>query len=193
MKNDSVDQLVRAVTRVVGQRLESNDPALIELVVQEVTQALGNGSVEPSATSAVELPSKPMVDHRARDNGDGTITTGLGSVVAQTNSALLPTCLNCVAQQGGSRSGRAILTSSGENRRGVVARLSTAIAEAGGNIEDMSQQLVGDFFTIMMVVDIDQLELSFAAFKDRLLEVSEALGVHTVVMHEDIVRALQRV
>jgi ACT domain-containing protein len=193
MKNDSVDQLVRAVTRVVGQRLESKDPALIELVVQEVTQVLGASPNLPANSHGAEETAHATAGVGARDNGDGTMTTGLGSVVAKSDSTLLATCLNCVEQKDRTRTSRAVLTSSGQNRRGVVAQISTAIADAGGNIEDMSQQIVGDFFTMIMVVDIENLELPFAAFKERLLEASGTLGIHTVVMHEDIVRALQRV
>lgn len=88
---------------------------------------------------------------------------------------------------------RAIVTSSGRNTHGVVAGISTCISEANGDIQDMSQTIVSDFFTLIMVVDLTELAISFAELKARLKAVAERLGIHVTVMHEDVMRALQRV
>lgn len=88
---------------------------------------------------------------------------------------------------------RAIVTSSGRNTHGVVAGISSTISEANGDIQDMSQTIVSDFFTLIMVVDLTELAVSFAELKARLKAEAERLGIHVVVMHEDVMRALQRV
>ena len=41
-----------------------------------------------------------------------------------------------------------MLTATGRNQKGIVARLTTVIAELGGDILDISQTLVGDYFTM---------------------------------------------
>jgi len=91
------------------------------------------------------------------------------------------------------RGQRAVVTTTGKNRRGIVASIAQAIAAAGGDIVDIAQTLAGDFFTMIIVVDVSALELPFAEFKTRLVASVEALGAHCLVMHEEIVDALQRV
>ena len=51
------------------------------------------------------------------------------------------------------RGGRAVVTTTGKNQRGIVARIAQAIADAGGDIVDISQTLVSDYFTMIIIVD----------------------------------------
>ena len=91
------------------------------------------------------------------------------------------------------RGQRAVVTTTGKNRRGIVANIAQAIAAAGGDILDIAQTLAGDFFTMIIVVDTTALAVPFADFKTKLVTAVEALGAHCLVMHEDVVNALQRV
>jgi ACT domain-containing protein len=91
------------------------------------------------------------------------------------------------------RSGRAVVTTTGKNQRGIVARIAQAIADAGGDIVDISQTLVSDYFTMIIIVDTGELTVSFSEFKSRLEKAVAALGAECLVMHEDVVNALQRV
>jgi ACT domain-containing protein len=91
------------------------------------------------------------------------------------------------------RGGRAVVTTTGKNQRGIVAKIAQAIADAGGDIVDISQTLVSDYFTMIIIVDTDALTLSFAAFKTRLERTVASAGAECLVMHEDVVNALQRV
>jgi ACT domain-containing protein len=93
----------------------------------------------------------------------------------------------------GQRGGRAVVTTTGKNQRGIVARIAQAIADAGGDIVDISQTLVSDYFTMIIIVDTAALSVSFAEFKSRLEKTVKALGAECLVMHEDVVDALQRV
>jgi len=91
------------------------------------------------------------------------------------------------------RGGRAVVTTTGKNQRGIVARIAQAIADAGGDIVDISQTLLSDYFTMIIIVDTGALSVSFAEFKTRLERTVAALGAECLVMHEDVVNALQRV
>jgi ACT domain-containing protein len=88
---------------------------------------------------------------------------------------------------------RAVVTTTGRNAKGVVAKIAQAIADAGGDILDISQTLVAGYFTMIIVVDTADLEISFADFKAGLVRAVAALGAECLVMHEDVVNALQRV
>ena len=91
------------------------------------------------------------------------------------------------------RGGRAVVTTTGKNQRGIVARIAQAIADAGGDIVDISQTLVSDYFTMIIIVDTAALSVSFAEFKSRLERTVATAGAECLVMHEDVVNALQRV
>ena len=101
-------------------------------------------------------------------------------------------CASC-AEEARRRGPRAVVTTTGKNKRGIVANIAQAIAEAGGDIVDISQTLVSDYFTMIIVVDTSALALPLADFKDRLTRAVQTLGAECVVMHEEIVNALQRV
>ena len=98
-----------------------------------------------------------------------------------------------VAGGDGRRGERAVVTTTGKNQRGIVARIAQAIADAGGDIVDISQTLVSDYFTMIIIVDTSALAVSFAEFKSRLERAVAALGAECLVMHEGVVNALQRV
>ena len=91
------------------------------------------------------------------------------------------------------RGGRAVVTTTGKNQRGIVARIAQAIADAGGDIVDISQTLVSDYFTMIIIVDTAALSVSFAEFKAKLERTVATSGAECLVMHEDVVNALQRV
>jgi ACT domain-containing protein len=91
------------------------------------------------------------------------------------------------------RGGRAVVTTTGKNQRGIVAKIAQAIADAGGDIVDISQTLISDYFTMIIIVDTGALSVSFAEFKSRLERTVAAAGAECLVMHEDVVNALQRV
>ena len=91
------------------------------------------------------------------------------------------------------RGGRAVVTTTGKNQRGIVARIAQAIADAGGDIVDISQTLISDYFTMIIIVDTAALSVPFAEFKSRLERTVATAGAECLVMHEDVVNALQRV
>ena len=91
------------------------------------------------------------------------------------------------------RGGRAVVTTTGKNQRGIVAKIAQAIADAGGDIIDISQTLVSDYFTMIVIVDTGALSVTFAEFKTRLEKTVAVAGAECLVMHEEIVNALQRV
>jgi ACT domain-containing protein len=97
------------------------------------------------------------------------------------------------AANGARRGGRAVVTTTGKNQRGIVAKIAQAIADADGDIVDISQTMVSDYFTMIIIVDTGALSVSFAEFKTRLERTVAASGAECLVMHEDVVNALQRV
>lgn len=88
---------------------------------------------------------------------------------------------------------RAIVTVIGEDRVGIVAKVATALAESGANIEDISQTLMQDLFTMIMLVSLDESLADFASVKERLRAVGEELGMKIDLQQEDVFRYMHRV
>jgi ACT domain-containing protein len=91
---------------------------------------------------------------------------------------------------------QAVITIAGENHAGIVAKVSEAIGEMGANIVDISQTVVGDYFTMILVVDITDLEESgtgFSVFREAVQVAAKQVGVAANVMHENILRTMHRV
>jgi len=88
---------------------------------------------------------------------------------------------------------RIILASFGLNRPGIVASISAVLAENNCSIEDMSQRIMQEFYTLIMIVNIEKSKADFAALSEKLKEVEQRLGVTIFVQHEDVFRYMHRV
>jgi ACT domain-containing protein len=69
---------------------------------------------------------------------------------------------------------KAIITVVGRDKAGIVAGVSTKIAELGLNIDDISQTVLDEFFTMMAIVssdkkeDFTQLRTEFETYGDKI-------------------------
>jgi ACT domain-containing protein len=102
-------------------------------------------------------------------------------------------CQACLDQERARTRHRAVLTTTGRNQKGIVARVTARIADLGGDILDISQTLVGDYFTMIVVIDAATLDVPFAQFKSAMESEVQAMGLQAMMMHEDVVNSLHRV
>jgi ACT domain-containing protein len=88
---------------------------------------------------------------------------------------------------------RAILSVLGEDRVGIVAAVATTLAEAGTNIEDIRQSIIGGVFSMTMLVTVDEDATPFEAVQAAMAEVGERLGMQITLQREDVFRYMHRV
>jgi ACT domain-containing protein len=88
---------------------------------------------------------------------------------------------------------KAIVTVIGNDKPGIIAKVSTALAENAVNIEDISQTLMQGKFTMLMLCDLENAKLSLKELKAELLTLGEAIGVSIHVQHEDIFNAMHNI
>lgn len=88
---------------------------------------------------------------------------------------------------------KAVITVTGRDSMGIIARVSCACADCGVNIIDISQSVLKEYFAMIMLVDIDRMTIPFTDFVDRMTEVGResALEIHT--MHEDIFNSMHKI
>lgn len=88
---------------------------------------------------------------------------------------------------------RVVITVLGQDRVGIVAGVSTALAEMRVNIIDISQTIMGELFTMIMLVEMTGAEASLEELKHRLEQVGNVLGLQILAQHEEIFRFMHRV
>lgn len=88
---------------------------------------------------------------------------------------------------------RAIVTVIGKDKPGIIAKVSTALAQRKVNIEDISQTLMQGNFTMLMLCDLQNASVTLKELKANLLELGESVGVSIHVQHEDIFNAMHKI
>ena len=88
---------------------------------------------------------------------------------------------------------KAIVTVIGKDKPGIIAKVSTALAENQVNIEDISQSIVQGYFTMIMLCNIKDSPLSLKEIITVLNKVGEEIGVSIHVQHEDIFNAMHKI
>ncbi len=88
---------------------------------------------------------------------------------------------------------RAVVTVLGADRVGIVAGVSSVLAEHGVNIEDIRMATMGDIFTMIALVSLAGMSTDFAAVAAALGAVGERLGVQARIQRREIFDAMHRV
>ncbi len=88
---------------------------------------------------------------------------------------------------------RIIIAAFGKDRPGVVAAITSILSELNCSIEDVSQTLMQEFFSMIMVVNITESNVDFGDLRDRIKATEDQLGMKVYVMHEDIFQYMHRI
>jgi ACT domain-containing protein len=88
---------------------------------------------------------------------------------------------------------RVVITVTGKDRTGIVAKISNTLAENEVNILDIRQSLMDDLFTMIMLVDISKSKKDFIQLEEELENAGKEIGVKVIVQHEDIFKYMHRI
>lgn len=88
---------------------------------------------------------------------------------------------------------KAIVTVIGEDKVGIIAAVSAILAEAQANIMDISQTVMQDIFTMMMMVDLSAMNTTFEQLQQKLGDKGEEMGLSIRVQREDIFTGMNRI
>lgn len=87
---------------------------------------------------------------------------------------------------------KAIISIIGVDKVGIIYSVSKLLAEANVNILDISQTILRDIFTMIMIVDISNSTVEFNILKENLNSLGEKMGLKIDIQKEDIFRAMHR-
>ena len=88
---------------------------------------------------------------------------------------------------------KAIVTVIGRDQVGITAAVCSILAENNINILDITQTILQDIFTMVMVVEIDSLTVPFGDFVDALHSLGKETNLEIHTMHEDIFNAMHKI
>ena len=87
---------------------------------------------------------------------------------------------------------KAIVTVVGKDRVGIIAGVCTALADFNVNVLDISQTVMNDYFTMMMVVDLAGCQGSFEQLRTDITAYGEARDLSLRIQREDIFDAMHK-
>ena len=88
---------------------------------------------------------------------------------------------------------KAVLTVVGQDKVGILAKVSTCCAQYNVNVLEVSQSILSELFCMIMVCDIEKMSVSFGDFSDALNKLGEEMGMSIHTMHEDIFNSMHRI
>lgn len=88
---------------------------------------------------------------------------------------------------------RAIVTVIGKDRVGIIADVTALLAQYGVNVLDISQTVLQEYFTMIMLVDAAQCTVPFADLARTLDEAVTQRGLQIRAQREDIFNAMHRI
>jgi ACT domain-containing protein len=86
-----------------------------------------------------------------------------------------------------------IITVTGADRVGIVAKLATAMAKANVNIVDINQKIMEDFFVMTMAVDIGRAVVDMGQIKKKLDQIGRQMTLKIMIQDENIFKAMHRI
>ena len=94
---------------------------------------------------------------------------------------------------GGMLMTKALISVTGLDTTGIIARVATKLADMNINILDITQTILDGYFTMMMVVDLDGAHLGFADIDKELQTVRDELKMSIHMQRMDIFDAMHRI
>lgn len=88
---------------------------------------------------------------------------------------------------------KAVITVLGKDTVGILAKVSSACAEEGVNIVEVTQSVMQDLFAMIMLAEIKEADVTVEGLTKKLDKVGEEMGVKVHVMHEDIFNSMHKI
>ena len=88
---------------------------------------------------------------------------------------------------------KAVITVTGKDGVGIIAKVSVMCSEYNANIIDITQSVLSDYFAMIMLVEIDGLSVPFADFADKLDALGREVGLIISTVHEDIFNTMHHI
>ena len=88
---------------------------------------------------------------------------------------------------------KAIVTVTGKDQVGIIAKVCTLLAQHNVNVLDISQTVLQEYFNMIMLVDTSAAALSFTDLVDRLKTEGQQMSLSIRTQREELFNAMHRI
>ena len=88
---------------------------------------------------------------------------------------------------------KTIVTVVGKDSVGIIAKVCTYLSNNRINVLDISQTIMQDMFTMIMLVNVDKSKVAFSELAKVLDETGNKIGVSIKIQHEDLFNSMHRI
>ena len=88
---------------------------------------------------------------------------------------------------------KGVITVIGKDKVGIIYNVSKILAEKQVNVEDISQTIMQDYFTMMMMVNLSDMNCEFVELKDALESLGKEIGLSIKVQLEDLFTSMYNI
>ncbi len=85
------------------------------------------------------------------------------------------------------------ITVIGQDKKGIVARVSALLYECNANIEDISQGVMEGYFVMTMLADVREANRDLEAINAGLQAIGEDMGLKIQIQHQNVFQAMHRI
>jgi len=86
-----------------------------------------------------------------------------------------------------------IITVTGKDKVGIIAKISNACARASINIVDVNQKIMEEYFVMAMACDIADASVSMEEIQKRLGRIAKEMELNITFQNETIFKMMHRV
>lgn len=88
---------------------------------------------------------------------------------------------------------KALVSVTGLDKTGIIAKVSGALYEQNINILDITQTIMSGYFTMLMMVDLENAASNFSDLSQSLAALGDTLGVGIHIQRADIFDAMHKI
>jgi ACT domain-containing protein len=86
-----------------------------------------------------------------------------------------------------------ILTVTGKDKVGIIARIAVAMSKANINIIDVSQKIMDEYFVMSLACDIAEATIDLPNIQKQLQKIARDMDLNITFQHENIFKMMHRV
>jgi ACT domain-containing protein len=87
----------------------------------------------------------------------------------------------------------AVITVLGRDAIGIIAKISNLLFEHNININDITQTILQDIFTMIMIVDLSGSDIDIKDLSDKLDKLGEDIGLSIRIQLAELFNAMHRI
>lgn len=88
---------------------------------------------------------------------------------------------------------KAIVAVIGQDKKGIIAKVSGLLYEREVNIIDISQTIMEDMFVMTAMVDTKECNVEFDTLRHELVELGDDIGVQITIQRKNIFESMHKI